>query len=231
MTAPAPMNAMLFAAGFGTRMKSLTKDRPKPMIEVAGKPLIGHTLELLQEMSPPKAVANLHYLPQMLEDYLAPRGVLLSHEKPEVLDTGGGLKNALPLLGSDPVITANTDVIWAGPNPFAMARDAWEPAIMDALLVCIPVTRCHGRSGGGDFSVDQSGRISRGGDLVYGGIQILKTDGLDDIEDRKFSLNLLWNKMAEEGRLFAVEYPGHWCDVGHPEGIALAEDLIAKDVV
>ena len=231
MTKTAPHSVMLFAAGFGTRMKALTKTCPKPMIPVAGRPLIDHTLDLAQAMNPRKVVANLHYLPQVLEAHLAPKGVTLSHESPQVLDTGGGLRQALPLLGQGPVFTSNTDAIWKGMNPFQLAMDAWDPARMDALLVCIPSSRCHGRLGGGDFSCDSAGRISRGGDLVYGGVQILKTDGLQDIEEEVFSLNLLWNRMGAQNRLFAVEYPGHWCDVGHPEGIAVAEDLIANDTL
>ncbi len=231
MNNPAPHSVMLFAAGFGTRMKALTRTCPKPMIPVAGRPLIDHTLELAQAIQPQTVVANLHYLPQMLEAHLAPKSVQLSHETPEVLDTGGGLRHALPLLGSAPVYTANTDVIWKGINPFQLARDSWDPTRMDALLICIPIARCHGRTGAGDFSRAADGRLSRGGDLVYGGVQILKTDGLHQISDQAFSLNLLWNQMAGAQRLFAVEYPGHWCDVGHPEGIAIAEDLIANDLV
>lgn len=231
MNNPAPHSVMLFAAGFGTRMKALTRTCPKPMIPVAGRPLIDHTLELAQAIQPQTVVANLHYLPQMLEAHLAPKSVQLSHESPKVLDTGGGLRHALPLLGSAPVYTANTDVIWKGINPFQLARDSWDPTRMDALLICIPIARCHGRTGAGDFSRAADGRLSRGGDLVYGGVQILKTDGLHQISDQAFSLNLLWNQMAGAQRLFAVEYPGHWCDVGHPEGIAIAEDLIANDLV
>ena len=227
---PSP-NVMLFAAGFGTRMKALTQNQPKPMIPVAGRPLIDHTLELAQALRPDRIVANLHYLPQALEAHLAPQGVLLSPELPQILDTGGGLRQALPLLGTGPVFTANTDVIWKGANPFQIALNAWDPAQMDALLVCIPIHRCRGRKAGGDFHRDAAGRISRGGDLVYGGVQILKTDGLGDIQDEVFSLNQLWNAMTQNDRLFAVEYPGQWCDVGHPEGIAIAEDLIADDTV
>ncbi|MEP1329322.1 nucleotidyltransferase family protein [Pseudophaeobacter sp.] len=227
---PTP-NVMLFAAGFGTRMKALTKTCPKPMIPVAGRPLIDHTLDLAKALKPDRVVANLHYLPDVLTSHLTPQDVHLSPEMPEVLDTGGGLRHALPLLGPDPVFTANTDVIWKGKNPFALALQAWDPARMDALLVCIPSARCWGRKGAGDFSADTDGRLSRGGDLVYGGVQIVKTTGLADIPDPVFSLNLLWNQIATQDRLFAVEYPGHWCDVGHPEGIALAEELIAADVV
>ncbi len=227
----APNAVMLFAAGFGTRMRELTRDRPKPMIEVAGRPLIAHALDLAKEVQPARIAANVHYKPEPLVTFLEPEKVLISHEAPEILDTGGGLRQALPLLGSGPVFTMNTDAIWKGPNPLQLAQDAWDPDRMDALLVCVPLERAAGRTGCGDFSADAEGRISRGGNLVYGGVQILKTEGLHDVEEQVFSLNVLWNRMAAAGRLFALEYPGRWCDVGHPEGIKLAEDLIAADDV
>jgi len=221
-----PSSVMLFAAGFGTRMKTLTRDCPKPMIKVAGRPLIDYALDLARELSPDRIVANLHYKPEQLQAHLEPQGVLLSHETPEILDTGGGLRQAIHLLGNGPVFTMNTDVIWAGPNPLELARDAWDPDIMDALLVCVPLARAMGRKGAGDFTADPQGRISRGGDLVYGGVQIVKTSGLQTIKKNTFSLNELWNQMHDANRLFALQYPGHWCDVGYPEGIKIAESLL-----
>ncbi|KIC10227.1 nucleotidyltransferase [Leisingera sp. ANG-M1] len=226
-----PDAVMLFAAGFGTRMRELTRDKPKPMIEVAGRPLITHALELAKAIQPARIAANLHYKPEPLQALLEPENVQISLESPEILDTGGGLRHALPLLGDGPVFTMNTDAIWKGPNPLQLALEAWDPDAMDALLVCVPLDRAVGRPGGGDFSADAEGRISRSGNLVYGGVQILKTDGLHHVEEQVFSLNVLWNKMAADNRLFALEYPGRWCDVGHPEGITLAEELIAADDV
>lgn len=222
---------MLFAAGFGTRMRELTQERPKPLIPVGGRPLIDHALDLARAVNPPRIVANTHYKAQMLMDHLSPLGVEISDEQPDILDTGGGLRAALPQLGHGPVITMNTDAIWSGPNPVQLALDAWDPTRMDALLVCIPLPRAIGRLGGGDFSADDQGRISRGGDLVYGGVQIIKPDGLHDISETAFSLNLLWNRMGAKNRLYAVEYPGFWCDVGHPEGIPQAEAVLRGDHV
>lgn len=213
---------MLFSAGFGTRMKHLTKDRPKPMIPVAGRPLIDHTIDLARDAGVQTLVANLHYLPEVLADHLSPQGVKLSWELPEILETGGGLKAALPLLGENPVITMNTDAIWSGPNPIDLLRAAWDPERMDALLMCVPASKTTGRS----FALDSEGQISWGGTLTYGGVQIMKTDLLETIEIRSFSLNMLWDQMQESGRLYGLNYPGKWCDVGHPEGITVAESLI-----
>ncbi|MTH97409.1 nucleotidyltransferase family protein [Roseibium sp. RKSG952] len=222
-----PQSIMMFAAGFGTRMGALTRDKPKPLIEVAGKPLIDHALDLVDELRPIKVVANAHYRADQLEAHLAPKNVVLSREEPDILETGGGLRAALPLLGTKPVFTMNTDAIWAGPNPLKLLQETWDPDRMDALLMCIPVEQTIGHSGQGDFTIDEDGRITRGPSLIYGGAQILKTDGLRAFQQKAFSLNLLWDQMHNQKRLFAVQYPGRWCDVGRPEGIAMAEGLLA----
>ncbi len=221
-----PQAVMLFTAGFGTRMGALTSDMPKPLIPVAGEPLVDRALRLARAVNPARIVANLHYRAAQLADHLAPQGVILSQE-PQILETGGGLRDALPLLGKGPVYTINPDAIWHGPNPLPLLRAAWEPEHMDALLMCIPVARALGHAGNGDFSAAPDGRIQRGPGLVYGGVQILKTDGLDAITDRAFSLNVLWDRMLTENRLYCATYPGRWCDVGHPEGITLAESMLA----
>ncbi|APX13098.1 nucleotidyltransferase [Tateyamaria omphalii] len=217
---------MVFAAGFGTRMGELTKSRPKPMIKVAGLPLIDRALGLVAEVQPPRTVVNLHYLPNMLEAHLKGTSVIPVREEPDILETGGGLRNALPLLKSDPVLTLNPDVIWIGPNPLAVALGAWDPTHMDALLLCVPMERVHGRDGDGDFHLDDNNRLHRGGDLVYGGVQIMKTARLHDVPQTAFSLNVVWNDMAKDERLHGVTYPGQWCDVGRPEGIRIAEDVL-----
>lgn len=223
--------AMLFAAGFGTRMRPLTDDRPKPLIEVAGRPLIDHALALARGAGLSPLVANAHYKAGMLTDHLLPQGVQVSHETPEILDTGGGLRAALPILGEGPVVTLNTDAIWAGPNPVSLLLEAWDPARMDALLILVPPENAVGRDGPGDFVMDTEGRLTRGAGHVYGGIQIVKTEGLAAIPDAAFSLNLLWDAMIPVGRLHGLLYPGRWCDVGHPGGIALAEEMLkAADV-
>ena len=226
-----PTALMLFAAGFGTRMGDLTRDRPKPLIPVGGTPLIDHALGLARGAGCSPIVANTHYLAALLEDHLAGTGVLTIRETPDILETGGGLRNALPLLGTDPVITLNTDAIWAGPNPIPLLQDAWKPEDMDALLMCLQPEGAVGHTGTGDFALKKDGRISRGGPLIYGGLQIIKTDLLADVPEPAFSLNLIWDRMLARGRVFGMAYPGKWCDVGHPDGIADAETLLqAADV-
>lgn len=217
---------MVFAAGFGARMKHLTQDRPKPMVPVAGRPLIDHTLDLARAVTPARIVVNLHYKPEMLERHLSGTGVQTVIETPEILETGGGLRNALPLLGNGPVFATNSDAIWSGPNPFSMLEQAWDPARMDGLLVCIPTGNTIGHEGSGDFDLGPDGALIRGKSTIYGGVQIIRTDRLAAISETKFSLNLLWDRMLADGRLFGLCYPGHWCDVGRPEGIALAEALL-----
>ncbi len=223
-----PHAVMLFAAGFGTRMGALTADRPKPLIEVAGKPLLDHALELTAGL--PTRVVNAHYRAEQVAAHLDRSGVVVSVEQPKILDTGGGLRHALPLLGPEPVFTLNTDAVWAGPNPLHLLAEAWDPARMDALLLCVPLTNAVGRKGAGDFTLEDDGQLRWKGDQVYTGAQILKTELLAEIPDDAFSLRLLWQRMGDQGRLYGTSYPGHWADVGHPEGILLAEEMLARHV-
>lgn len=226
-----PDAVMLFAAGFGTRMKPLTNTCPKPLINVGGQTLLDRTLDLARAVDPTTIVANSHYLGEMLAAYLRGSDITLSHETPEILDTGGGLRAALPLLGTSPVYTSNTDAVWHGPNPFAMLRDLWRPQDMDALLMCVPCENTRAHSGSGDFTMDSEGRLRRGGGLIYGGVQIIKTDRLSEIDGHAFSLNSLWNLLGERDRLFGARYTGMWCDVGSISGIAHAEEMLeGRDV-
>ena len=221
---------MLFAAGFGTRMKHLTADRPKPMVEVAGAPLIDHALGLAKAIAPPVIVANLHYRPEALLAHLTPLGVKTIVETPEILETGGGLRNAHPLLGDGPVITMNTDAIWRGPNPLRLLLEAWDPTKMDALLMGVPPAQALEHTGDGDFTIAPDGRLTRGAGVVYGGVQIIKTDLLSTVDQDTFSLNMVWDKMLEKRSMFGLTYPAKWCDVGHPDGVKTAEALLNTDV-
>jgi len=223
-----PAALMLYAAGFGTRMGALTADRPKPLIEVAGRPLIDHALALV----PPglRVVVNTHYRAEQIAAHVAGRGLLLSHE-PELLDTGGGLRAALPLLAADPVYTLNTDAAWTGPNPLETLAAAWDATRMDALLLVLPIARATGHKGAGDFAIAADGALSRGPSfvpaVVHTGAQILSPRLLEAVPDRIFSSNRLWDAAMARGRLFGVIHPGGWCDVGQPESLPLAEALLA----
>lgn len=223
-----PDALMLFAAGFGTRMGALTRDRPKPLIEVAGRPMIDHAVDLAREAGISQIVANAHYLHETISSYLAPRGIPVSVETPEILDTGGGLRAALPLLGPGPVLTLNTDAIFTGPNPLTALRHGFAPDRMGALLMLAPFERARGRSGTGDFTLHADGRITRGGNMVFTGAQAMDPLALSDIPARCFSLNAAWDRLAKGGRLFGIVHTGGWCDVGHPDGIALAEALLTE---
>ena len=221
----APQAAMIFAAGFGTRMRPLTDTRPKPLVKVAGRPLLDHALALTVGM--PRVVVNTHYLGEQIRRHLSGHDLQVIHES-EILDTGGGLRNALPVLGTGPVITLNSDVVWTGPNPLDTLRAAWNPEDMDALLLLVPVTVARGYCGVGDFAMDPDRQLSRGAGFVYSGAQIIKPEGLASIPEAAFSLNRLWNAMEPVGRLFGVVHPGGWCDVGHPGGIAEAEAMLSE---
>jgi len=223
-----PDALMLFAAGFGTRMGALTADRPKPLIRVAGRALLDHALDLAESAGIARKVVNTHYRAGQIAAHLAGRaGITLSYE-PEILETGGGLRAALPLLGEGAVYTLNSDAVWTGPNPLLTLRDAWTDG-MGALLLLAPPDRTHGHSGTGDFILNPDGGIARANGapgLIYPGAQIVETQALADIPDRVFSLNLLWDQMIADGRAFGVVHPGSWCDVGRPDSIATAEALI-----
>ncbi|MBK4217622.1 nucleotidyltransferase family protein [Paracoccus caeni] len=216
---------MIFAAGLGTRMRPLTDLRPKPLIEVAGTTLLDRALSLGRDAGAAPIVVNTHYLGAQIIQHLAGQDVAISNEAGEILDTGGGLKKAQPLLGDGPVMTLNPDVVFTGPNPLTALLQAWDDS-MDALLALVPLDRATARKGGGDFSVDADGRISRKGDFVYAGAQIIRPNRLADIPDRVFSLNKLWDLLIAEGRAHAMIHDGCWCDVGSPEAIPLAEAML-----
>jgi len=216
---------MLFAAGFGTRMGALTADRPKPLIPVAGRALLDHALAFV----PPgcRPVINLHYRAEQLAAHLANRDVVLSLE-PDLLDTGGGLRAALPLLGPGPVMTLNTDAVWTGANPLSQLAAAWRDD-MDALLLLLPASQAVGFLPAGDFVLDAAGRIRRANGAAghaYLGAQIIRPAGLAAVAERAFSLNRLWDRMIAEGRAYGVVHHGGWCDVGRPDSIPLAEAML-----
>lgn len=224
-----PFPLMIFAAGFGTRMGALTADRPKPLIKVAGRPLIDHALDVAFDAGAGRVVVNVHYRADQMEAHLAGRGVAVSDERAQVLETGGGLRAALPLLGPGPVAVLNSDGIWTGANPLAELAAAWHGDRMEALLLLLPVADASGRGAKGDFRLDGTGRISRGQggeDHVYIGASIIHPARLATVSEAVFSLNKPWNQMIADGTAYGVVHDGGWCDVGHPEGIVEAERLL-----
>ncbi|MEM1346417.1 MAG: nucleotidyltransferase family protein [Pseudomonadota bacterium] len=234
--ARAPTAAMVMAAGLGTRMRPLTDTLPKPLIRVAGRTLIDHTLALLAEAGIQRTVVNLHYRGAQLRAHLAGRetpAIALS-EEPELLDTGGGLVKALPLLGEAPFAVLNSDAIWAGANPLTTLAGAWAPERMDALLLLVPHARARGFTRPGDFFFDPpTGLPSRRGQaptapLIYTGAQILAPCALDNAPAGAFSLNVIWDRLLAAGRLAATIHPSAWADVGTPQGIEIAEDMLAE---
>ena len=221
---------MLFAAGRGTRMGALTETRPKPMIEVAGRPLIDHALALADAVGAAPIVVNLHHLGAQIARHLAARPIAISWE-PVLLETGGGLRQALPKLGAGPVMTLNADAVWSGTNPLQQLAAAWDETRMDALLLLAPKAQTRGHNGTGDFLQSDDGRIQRAAGAeapIYLGAQIIRTEGLADIDEDVFSLNRLWDVLIARGRAFGLIHQGGWCDVGRPEGIAQAEALLAE---
>lgn len=223
---------MLFAAGFGTRMGALVADIPKPLLPLAGRVLIDRALDLADQAGIARKVVNLHYHGDQIASHLAPRrDVTLSWERDQILETGGGLRAALPLLGNGPVFTLNPDAVWTGANPLAQLRDAWDGARMDGLLLLLPMPSVKGRAGPADFMLGPDGRISRAGATgqhLYLGAQIIRTEGLADIPDTAFSLNRLWDLMIAKGRAYGLIHRGDWCDVGTPQGLADAEAMLAS---
>jgi len=224
-----PEAIMIFGAGLGTRMGALTRDRPKPLIEVAGRPLIGHALALAREAGIGRIVVNVHAHADMMRDWLGSEApdVIISHEA-DLLETGGGLNLALPLLGDGPVLTLNSDMVWGGENPLTRLVSEWDADRMDGLLCLIPRADAASHAGTGDFELSADGRIARrGAAFVYAGAGIIRPRALDGFEG-KFSLNPVWDRMMAHGRLHGIIHDGPWVDVGRPEGIGLAEAALAE---
>ncbi|NEX48115.1 nucleotidyltransferase family protein [Pseudotabrizicola algicola] len=225
-----PFPLMYFAAGFGTRMGALTATLPKPLVKVAGLALIDHARRVAAAAGLRHEVVNLHYLGEQIATHLEKSGVILSWERDEILDTGGGLKAALPLLGQGPVLTLNTDAIWTGSNPLVQLMLAWDGDRMDQLFLLLPAHRARSASGRSDFVMDDQGRVdwAKGRDgYLYLGAQIIHPRLLIEAE-RKFSLHAPWTRAMAAGRAFGVLHMGDWCDVGHPGGIAEAEALLRE---
>lgn len=237
MSALATDTAMVMAAGLGKRMRPLTATMPKPMVRVAGKPLIDHTLDRLAEAGLTRAVVNVHYMADALEAHVLDRAVPkveISDEREELLETGGGMVRAQPLL-PDPFYCLNSDNIWLdGPrNAFAELSDRWDAEAMDALLLVVPHKQAGNFDGPGDFHLDATGRVTRRkpgrvAPFIYTGIQLVSHRLLRDAPEGKFSTNVLWTRAIEEERLFALPFTGEWFEVGTPAAIRPTEDALAR---
>jgi len=225
--------AMVLAAGYGQRMRPLTLTRPKPLVEVARKALIDYGFDRLRAAGVGTAVVNVHYLPEQVEAWAArqssPR-IVISDERGEILDTGGGVARALPLLGEKPFFVINSDSFWVDDGEPALdrLRAAWDDEAMDCLLLLSPLERTVGYDGTGDFVRQADGRLLRrasaqGQPLAYIGGYLVSPRLFEGAPQGKFSMNLLWDRAIAKGRLFGIEHLGRWLHVGTPEAIPQAE--------
>ena len=230
--------AMVLAAGLGTRMRPLTLGRPKPLVEVAGRTMIDHCLDKLAEAGVARAVVNVHHFPEMVKDHLTARTtptVAISDESDRLLETGGGMLRAQPLLAADPFFCINSDNLWVdGPQDvFRQLSEAWNPVGMDALLLVVPHARAANHKGKGDFHMDANGRLTlrRSGRIapfIYSGIQLVSQRLLRDAPPGPFGTMVLWKRAMEEGRLYGVSHLGLWYEVGSPDAIAPTEEALLR---
>lgn len=221
-----PSTAMVLAAGLGARMRPLTNDRPKALVEVGGRPLIDHMLDRLKAQGVTRAVVNVHAFADRLEAHLKTRrdlDIVISDERALLLETGGGLKKARALVGEDPIWVCNIDSIWQEDGTAAMRAlaDAWNPAEMDDILLLASLDRSLGFDGAGDFFLKPDGRLERRGDrpsapYAYMGVHICKPQIVDAGPDGAWSMNLAWNPLLAGGRMFGVAMDGFWMHVGDP---------------
>lgn len=241
MSFTAPSKAMVFAAGLGTRMRPLTATVPKPMIKVAGKPMIDHMLDRFARAGTRTAIVNVHHLADQIEAHLSTRTdpeVIISDERDELLDQGGGIAKALPLLGSEPFFLANTDALWLeGPRQnLRRMAEAWDPVRMDILLLVAATTASVGVDWPGDFLMAADGRLTRRAEFqvapfVYAGVGIVKPELFAAQTRRVFPLAPFFFEAAQKGRLYGQRLDGLWLHVGVPEMIAEAEWIISRSVL
>jgi MurNAc alpha-1-phosphate uridylyltransferase len=232
---PVAPRAMILAAGLGERMRPLTENLPKPLIEVRGRSLIETILDRLEMAGVPEVVINLYYLGELIEARLAARAgprITFSREATR-LETGGGVRKALPLLGAEPFFAINGDVCWLDGCTAALRRlaEAWNEAEMDALLLLHPTVYAVGYDGPGDFVLDPEGRLRRRREqevapFVFSGIQMLHPRLFEATPEGPFSLNLVYDKAAEAERLWGLRHDGDWFHIGTPENLRDVEDAL-----
>ncbi|WP_083500432.1 nucleotidyltransferase family protein [Sphingomonas endophytica] len=230
---------MVMAAGVGKRMRPLTATRPKPLIEVGGRTLIDHNFDRLRAAGVERAVVNVHYLADALEAYLHHRvhgiEVIVSDERAQLMETGGGIVKAMPLLGDDPFLVVNADNLWLdGPTDAIRQLAArWDDAAMDALLLMVPYARAHNHGGQGDFHLAADGRISgrrkpgRVAPFVFTGVQILSPRLIRDWPEGPFSTNVFWDRAIAGGRAYGLVHQGLWSEINVPGAVKRTEALLA----
>ena len=232
-----PNRAIVLAAGLGTRMRPYNGHIPKPLVEIGGKSLIDYSLDRLADAGVESVVVNVHHLADILERHLAPRQrphVVISDERGELLGTGGGIAKALPKLGDAPFFLVNSDTVWLdGVRPnFTRMAEAFDPQKMDVLLLLAATTSSIGYSGRGDFAMLPDGRLRRRREnevvpFVYAGAAVLSPALFADAPKGAFSLTVLFDRAAENNRLFGLRLEGVWMHVGTPEAVAAAEAALA----
>jgi MurNAc alpha-1-phosphate uridylyltransferase len=228
----------VLAAGLGKRMRPITEKLPKPLVRVHGKALIDHALDALAAAGVARAIVNVHHLAQQLEEHLAARAapqVIISDERDALLESGGGVAKALPLIGPEPFYILNSDTFWVEgyrPNLLHLAEQ-WDSARMDMLLLLASTPAAIGYGGAGDFTMDTQGRLVRRKErqvapFAYAGAAICNPAIFNNLPEGAFSLNLLFDRALEAGRLFGIRLDGLWLHVGTPDSIAEAEEAIAR---
>ena len=233
-----PTTAFVLAAGLGTRMRPLTDTLPKPLVPLAGRPMIDHVLDRLQNSGITKAVVNVHYMAEQIGAHVikraAPR-VVVSDERDALLETGGGVVRALPLIGDAPFVIHNSDSVWIenGTPNITRLLDAWNETRMDSIMLLAPTSTSFGYDGRGDFHMADDGQLRRRtgtgtAPYVFAGVSIIHPCMFKGEAERPFSLNRVWDRSIAAGRLFGITLNGTWMHVGTPEALDDANALIAK---
>jgi len=230
------MRGMILAAGLGKRLRPLTDTCPKPLVKVAGRSLIDYSFDLLRGAGITDAVVNCHYLADQIEAHVkAVNGlsITLSDERGALLETGGGVLKALPVLGEEPFAVLNSDVIIRDGENRSLANlmDHWDGACMDALLLLQPLDTAVGYQGQGDYHIDEDGTLRRklsseSSPYLFSGIQILNPSLFAELEEGAFSLNKIYDIAEKKGRLFGTVHTGQWLHVGTEEALRAAEEKI-----
>ncbi|NTG47705.1 nucleotidyltransferase family protein [Agrobacterium rhizogenes] len=231
--------AMVVAAGLGTRMRPITDTIPKPLVKIAGKPMIDYTLDALAEAGVEQVAVNVHHHADQMEAHLRnyrKLEILISDERDALMNNGGGLAKGLKLLGRDPVFVMNADLFWIGetqgrPTNLQRLTEFFDPQRMEMAMLCVALEKTTGHNGKNDFSMAEDGRLSRysdsaGNGVVYAGTLIMTPSFLDDAPADAFNINTYYDKAIAKGRLYGTMLDGHWLTVGTPEAVGEAEETI-----